>query len=237
AGTNNYTQAGAYAQIRGIFNYHAVSLNWGDIGYQFLVDKYGTIYEGRRGALDAPVQGAQAGGLNTDTIGVSAMGNYDVTAAPAIMVTAIERVLAWQGARYNVNPTGTTRLTQSGKGTARWTSGTTVTVPTILGHKVTNSTACPGRYLDAQLRSTFLRMVGNAQVKQPPARPSLPSNSYRLDSTGTQATASWNQVSGADHYQIMYRAVPQGGGAITNQAWSAGKTGTATSTVLSNLPG
>ncbi|MGM7667184.1 S-layer homology domain-containing protein [Microbacterium sp. A93] len=240
AGSNNYSASGAYAQIRGIFTYHAVNLRWGDIGYQFLVDKYGKIYQGRRGSIDAPVVGAQAGGFNTDTIGVSAMGNYDVASAPAAMVRAIERVLAWQADRYDVDPTASTRLTQSGKGTARWSSGTTVTVPTILGHKVTNSTACPGRYLDAQLptiRKNVDRLVANAQVKQPPAQPSLPSNSYRLDGTGTQATASWNQVSGADHYQIMYRAVPQGGGAITNQPWSAGKTGTATSTVLSNLPG
>ncbi len=151
AGSNNYTASGAYAQIRGIFQYHAVSLNWGDIGYQFLVDKYGNIFQGRRGSIEKPVQGAQAGGFNTDTIGISAMGNYDIASAPAPMVRAIEKVLAWQAYRYDVNPTANVTLTQRGKGTARWSDGTRVTVPTILGHKVTNSTACPGRYLDAQL--------------------------------------------------------------------------------------
>jgi hypothetical protein len=245
AGSNNYTQAGAYAQIRGIFSYHAVSLQWGDIGYQFLVDKFGTIYQGRRGSLDAPVMGAQAGGFNTDTIGVSAMGNYDVTAAPAAMVKAIERVLAWQAYRYDVNPTGSTRLTQSGKGTARWSSGTTVTVPTILGHKVTNFTACPGRYLDAQI-PTIRRNVdtlvdravrNNGGTTQAPGRPSLPSNPYTLDSDGVVATGRWNAVSGADGYQIMYRAVPHGGGSITSQPWTAGKTGTDRSTTLSNNAG
>ncbi|WMY77231.1 S-layer homology domain-containing protein [Citricoccus sp. I39-566] len=240
AGSNNYSASGAYAQIRGIFTYHAVNLAWGDIGYQFLVDKYGKIYQGRRGSIDAPVVGAQAGGFNTDTIGVSAMGNYDVASAPAAMVRAIERVLAWQAHRYDVDPTANTRLTQSGKGTARWSSGTTVTVPTILGHKVTNMTACPGRYLDAQLptiRRNVDRMVANAEQNQAPGQPSLPSNPYRLTGTGTQAHAYWNAVPGADEYQIMYRAVPQGGGSISSQQWIAGKTGTATNYLLTNAPG
>ncbi|MFC0247038.1 N-acetylmuramoyl-L-alanine amidase, partial [Citricoccus parietis] len=175
AGSNNYSASGAYAQIRGIFQYHAVSLDWGDIGYQFLVDKYGNIFQGRRGSIEKPVQGAQAGGFNTDTIGISAMGNYDIASAPAPMVRAIEKVLAWQAYRYDVDPTAKVTLTQRGKGTARWSDGTRVTVPTILGHKVTNSTACPGRYLDAQLptiRKNVDRLV--AAAKSQYGEPQLP---------------------------------------------------------------
>ncbi|GAA1120148.1 S-layer homology domain-containing protein [Citricoccus alkalitolerans] len=240
AGSNNYTESGAYAQIRGIYSYHARSLAWGDIGYQFLVDKYGNIFQGRRGSIEKPVQGAQAGGFNSDTIGISAMGNYDIASAPAPMVRAIEKVLAWQAYRYDVDPSATTTLTQRGKSTARWSDGTRVTVPTILGHTVTNTTACPGRYLNAQLptiRKNVDRLVAAAGANQKPGTPSLPSNHYRLGSPGTQATAYWNAVSGADQYQIMYRAVSQGGGAISNQAWTAGKTVTGTSTLLSNAPG
>ncbi|GAA1674396.1 hypothetical protein GCM10010977_27640 [Citricoccus zhacaiensis] len=240
AGSNNYSASGAYAQIRGIFKYHAVSLNWGDIGYQFLVDKYGNIFQGRRGSIEKPVQGAQAGGFNSDTIGISAMGDYDVASAPAPMVRSIEKVLAWQAYRYDVDPTATVTLTQRGKSSARWSDGTRVTVPTILGHRVTNTTACPGRYLNAQLptiRKNVDRLVAAAQANEKPGTPSLPSNHYRVSSPGAQATARWNAVSGADHYQIMYRAVPQGGGAVSNQTWIAGKTVTGTSTQLSNTPG
>ncbi|QCU78193.1 hypothetical protein E7744_08405 [Citricoccus sp. SGAir0253] len=244
AGSNSYTPSGAYAQIRGIFTYHAKTLGWGDIGYQFLVDKYGTIYQGRRGSIDAPVMGAQAGGFNTDTIGVSAMGNYQEAAAPAAMVDAIERVLAWQAYRYGVDPTGTTRLTQSGKGTARWTSGTTVTVPTILGHKVTNFTSCPGQYLDAKIpsiRSSVDQRVNAALTRYgqatPLTAPTLPWNRYVLSTPGLKATARWNAVPGATGYQIMYRAVPHDGGAVGNQPWIAGKTVSTTSTTLTNEPG
>ncbi|WP_010145808.1 N-acetylmuramoyl-L-alanine amidase, partial [Citricoccus sp. CH26A] len=229
AGSNNYTKAGAYAQIRGIFTYHAVNLQWGDIGYQFLVDKFGTIYQGRRGSIDAPVPGAQAGGFNTDTIGVSAMGNYDVVAAPAAMVTAIERVLAWQAYRYDVDPKGTTRLTQSGKGTARWSSGTTVTVPTILGHKVTNFTACPGRYLDAQI-PTIRRKVDaavKAAVDQHGDVPSTPPpgevRAEKQQWSRGRLSVWWTRPAGVvDQYEVMRRTAPAGTsdyGAWTTVKW------------------
>jgi uncharacterized protein with LGFP repeats len=250
AGSNNYTAAGAYAQIRGIFTYHAKTLAWGDIGYQFLVDKYGNIFQGRRGSIDKPVQGAQAGGFNTDTIGVSAMGNYDVAAAPAGMVNAIEKVLAWQAYRYGVNPTGSTTLTQRGNAaSARWSDGKRVSVPTILGHKVTNTTACPGRYLDAKLpsiRKDVAALVNAAESRDnavtptpTPAvkRPGLPSNPYKLAAPGSTTTLDWNPVSGVDHYQVMYRSVPHGGGNVADQKWLAGRTTKSTSLVVSAEPG
>lgn len=249
AGSNTYTRAGAYEQIRGIHRYHASTLGWGDIGYQFLVDRYGVIYEGRRGAIDAPVIGAQAGGFNTDTIGVSAMGRFDDSSAgaqpPAVMVSAMEQVLAWQAFRYGVDPTATVRLTQSGKGTARWTSGTTVTVNTILGHTTTNATECPGPYLMAQLPSIRSRVAASVdaaeklQGQEPgiPEAPGLPAASYILSADGMQARTSWNPVPGATHYQIMYRAQPHGGGGISTQPWLAGRTTQGTSLTLSTDPG
>lgn len=82
AGTNNYSKAQAYAQIRSVYRYHAVTLGWPDIGYHFLVDRYGTIYEGRRGSINSLPLGAQAGGFNTNTFGISAMGNFDEASPP-----------------------------------------------------------------------------------------------------------------------------------------------------------
>ncbi|MEW1982057.1 N-acetylmuramoyl-L-alanine amidase, partial [Citricoccus sp. NPDC079358] len=213
AGSNNYTESGAYAQIRGIYSYHARSLAWGDIGYQFLVDKYGNIFQGRRGSIEKPVQGAQAGGFNSDTIGISAMGNYDVASAPAPMVRAIEKVLAWQAYRYDVDPTANVTLTQRGKGTARWSDGTRVTVPTILGHKVTNSTACPGRYLDAQLptiRKNVDRLV--AAAKSQYGEPQLPGFVTPLTKVweNGRLTVTWRAGANVDRYRIMRRVAPAG---------------------------
>ncbi|NUL45207.1 SpoIID/LytB domain-containing protein [Cellulosimicrobium funkei] len=214
AGSNNYTESGAYAQIRGIFQYHAVSLNWGDIGYQFLVDKYGNIFQGRRGSIEKPVQGAQAGGFNTDTIGISAMGNYDVASAPAPMVRAIEKVLAWQAYRYGVDPTSTVTLTQRGNASsARWSDGHRVSVPTILGHKVTNTTACPGRYLDAQLptiRRNVDSAVDAARQKYDQAQPPSTVVAGKQEWTGDRLSIWWNKSARADYYKVFTRTAPVG---------------------------
>ena len=152
AGTNNYTRAQAYGQIRAIFSYHTESLRWGDIGYNFLVDRYGTIYEGRRGSMDSLPLGAQAGGFNTDTFGISTMGNFDEANPPAAMVESLKKVLAWKGHEHGINATGTTTLTSAGS-TSKYSRGTRVNVNTILGHRDTHATACPGRYLYSQLPS------------------------------------------------------------------------------------
>ncbi|WP_161485746.1 SH3 domain-containing protein [Enteractinococcus helveticum] len=152
AGTNNYSRAQAYAQVRAVHNYHAGTLRWGDIGYNFLIDRYGTIYEGRRGSIDSLPVGAQAGGFNTNTFGISTIGNFEIASPPAAMVESLKKVLAWKGLQHGINAAGTTSLTSAG-GSSKHSSGTRVTVNTILGHKDTHATACPGRYLYSQLPS------------------------------------------------------------------------------------
>ena len=80
AGTNNYTMDQSASIVRGIYHYHAVTLDWGDIGYNFLVDKWGRAFEGRKGTLSSPagkmVAGAHDQGFNSGTMGISMMGTY-----------------------------------------------------------------------------------------------------------------------------------------------------------------
>lgn len=244
ASTNNYTKSTAAQQIRAIYSYHTRSLGWPDMGYNFLIDKSGTIYEGRKGSLDKLVIGSQAAGFNTDTIGISALGNYEITQPPAALVSSIEKVMAWQAARWGLNPTGTTTLTSraSAGSTSRYSYGTTITVPTIIGHRVTSATACPGQYLNPKLptiRTNVKKLIdaneATPEAPEPPATPGSPS--YKLNADGLSAQASWSAVS-ADHYQIMYRAVPQGDTtAVSSKPWIAGRTTTGRSITLSADPG
>ena len=151
ADSNDYTAAEVPAIMRSIYRYHTVSLGWGDLGYNVVVDKFGRLWEGRYGGLNSTVVGAHAGGFNTGTFGVSMLGNYDAAPTTPVMIDAVAAIIAWKFSLYGVDPAGTTTLTSGGGGTARYAAGERVTLPTIFGHRDVGSTVCPGRYGYAQL--------------------------------------------------------------------------------------
>ena len=151
ASSNDYTAATAAAQIRGIYAYDTKGLGWSDIAYNFLVDKYGRIYEGRAGSITRAVRGAHAMGFNTDTMGIAALGNYETTAAPSVMVDSIAKVAGWKLSQYGVDPSATTRLTSAGGTGTKYAKGVVATLPTVNAHQNTSYTLCPGRYLYPQM--------------------------------------------------------------------------------------
>lgn len=140
AGTNTYTQAQSADLVRGIWNYHTFGQGWGDIGYNFLVDKYGTIYEGREGTLTAQPGymsvGAHAAPANTNSVGISVMGEYTKIQPTTESIDSVVDVLAWQFSMANINPLGTRTYTTN--------AGATKTISTVAGHKDVSATACPG---------------------------------------------------------------------------------------------
>ncbi|WP_436502163.1 N-acetylmuramoyl-L-alanine amidase [Actinokineospora sp. HUAS TT18] len=144
AGTNDYTCAESASLIRAIYRYHAIDMDWGDIGYSALVDKCGTVFEGRTGGLQYPTIGAHTGGFNTYVFGISMLGTFTSVPPSDAQHEAVSRIAAWKlGGSYR-NPLGTTQLTSKGGGTARWPAGTTVTLPVIFGHRDSGFTECPG---------------------------------------------------------------------------------------------
>ncbi|MGY2084925.1 N-acetylmuramoyl-L-alanine amidase [Blastococcus sp. SYSU DS0539] len=167
ADTNNYSADQVPAMMRSIYRYHAVSLGWGDIGYNVIVDKFGRLWEGRDGGLASTVIGAHAGGFNTSTFGVSMLGNYDTAATPQVMVDAVGAIIAWKFSLFGVDPHGTATLTSGG--TNLYPAGRRVTLPTVFGHRDTKSTACPGRYGYARLgeiRDRAAALIRNAVTPQ-----------------------------------------------------------------------
>ena len=138
AGVNAYTKDEVPGILRGMYDYHVNTLGWDDIGYNVLVDKWGRLWEGRFGGLDQAVIGAQAAGVNSETFGISAMGNYEEVDAPEAMVTSIESFVAWKLGIHDVDPTG--RAVIGGE-----------EHDTIVGHREVGQTVCPGQYLNARL--------------------------------------------------------------------------------------
>src|SRR5262249_58362955 len=96
AGSNSYTRTQAAAIVRGIELYHVKGNGWNDIGYNFLVDRFGTIYEGRGGGVERNVIGAHSLGFNTGTVGVALIGNFQYTTPPKAMRDALVKLLAWR---------------------------------------------------------------------------------------------------------------------------------------------
>ena len=200
ADSNNYTADQVPQIMRSIYRYHTVSLGWGDIGYNVIVDKFGRLFEGRAGGLASTVMGAHAGGFNTSTFGVSMLGNYDLVEVPQATVDSVAAIIAWKFSLFGINPKGTTVLTSSGGGTSKYASGTQVTLPTIFAHRQVGSTVCPGRYGYARLPEIRDKVVSLSGSQTPIT------DRYRADAAlrttlGAATTGEWSTGDGRGHYQ------------------------------------
>ncbi len=136
---NDYTEDQVPAILRSIYAYHVKSRGWSDIGYNFLVDRFGRIWEGRYGGIDKPVVGAHTLNYNQYSFAMSAIGNYETAQPTDVMLRAYGQLFAWKLSLSGVNPASTSQKIGSG------------TFQAINGHRDAGSTACPGKYLYAQL--------------------------------------------------------------------------------------
>ena len=144
AGSNNYTKEQSAGIVRGIYTYHAVNLGWCDVGYAFLVDKYGQAFEGRAGGMSKNVQGAHAGGFNANTFGISMMGDYSSIAPPDVTIQKVGQIIGWRLAIAGVDPKGKDQHVSEGTSYSKYAQGTRVTLPNIFAHRDVGTTTCPG---------------------------------------------------------------------------------------------
>ncbi|MDT0437855.1 MULTISPECIES: peptidoglycan recognition protein [Streptomyces] len=158
---NGYSCGQSASVIRGIYRYHVKSLHWRDIGYNFLVDKCGKIYEGRAGGVGKAVLGAHTLGFNTNSTGIAVLGSFGSAKPPTAAVTAVARLSAWKLGLYGANPRGTTYLKSGGGNLYR--KGKNVRLNVISGHRDGFATDCPGGQLYSRLgtiRTTAARDQG-----------------------------------------------------------------------------
>ncbi|MFE4775405.1 peptidoglycan recognition protein [Streptomyces sp. NPDC056713] len=156
-GANDYSCADSASIVRGIYAYHVDVEGWNDIGYNFLVDKCGTVFEGRAGGTDLPVLGAHTYGWNRESTGIAVLGNYVSTTASNAALTSIARIAAWKLGQYGGDPAGTVQLTAGATQTnyfaKSFTAGTQYTFNRISGHRDGFNTQCPGGSLYGQLQT------------------------------------------------------------------------------------
>src|SRR5674476_720105 len=160
--SNDYTPDQVPGIIRGIYAYHAQTLGWGDIGYNFLVDRFGRIWEGRYGGMDKPVIGGQVYNYNQVSTGVSAIGTFTSAAVPQAMTDALKRILAWKLSLAGIPATGASPI-QAPNGT---------NIQRISGHRDVGGTTCPGDSMEARLPE--IRAGAAAVMATAPAAPAPP---------------------------------------------------------------
>ncbi|WP_444665061.1 cell wall-binding repeat-containing protein [Cellulomonas sp. CW35] len=166
---NDYTRAQAPALVRGIYEYHIKGRGWSDVGYHFLVDRFGTVYEGRKGSLDKVPLGVHSGGFNTNTIGIAIIGEFTSKVPSTTVLRAVAQVASWKLASYGRDPLGTTVLTaRSGSTHPKRKPGWRGELPVIMGHRDVGSTACPGQMVYNRLST--IRSYAADQVNRVTSR-------------------------------------------------------------------
>ncbi|MFJ6296477.1 peptidoglycan recognition protein [Streptomyces griseoviridis] len=166
-GSNTYACADSASLVRGVYAYHVLVNGWKDIGYNFLVDKCGTIFEGRKGGTGLPVLGAHTYGWNRDSTGVAVLGDHTATPASDAALASIARIAAWKLGQYGAEPTGTVQLTagatQKNFTGRSFTTGQSYPFERISAHRDGFNTECPGGSLYAQLPAIRTLAAGPVQ--------------------------------------------------------------------------
>ena len=155
AGTNDYAQTDVPGIIAGIDYYHTVTLGWGDIGYNFLVDKYGGMWEGREGSMDAAgnsmIVGGHAYGNNEHSVGIAALGDYTAVQPTPQLLNAYATIIKYRFDLAGLNASDTSGFTNmNGQ-----------SLPRIFGHRDVYPTECPGAQIYSQIPA-LIQQVGNA---------------------------------------------------------------------------
>lgn len=208
AGVNGYSEVDVPRILRGLYA-HALSTGYSDLQYNFLVDRFGRLWEGRYGGMDRPVRGGHTGGFNADTFAVAALGNFETAGPPAGMLDSVSRLMAWKLSLHGRDATGKTTLTSSGGAgtTSRYPAGTAVTVNVIAPHREVGITACPGGLIAAVMSTIRSKAKGYATTTPPPP-PSTPVAAALLSPTQAVAAAAYPST------KVSVRA-----GVATTQSW------------------
>ncbi len=157
-----YTAAEASSIVLGICRYHRNGNGWNDIGYNALVDRFGTLYAGRAGGLQRAGIGAHAQGFNGETTGIAAIGTHTSTPMTPATLDSIVNYLAWKLSVHAAPAQGKVMMSSAGGSASRYEAGQRVRLQRIVGHRQVGLTACPGTAAFAQL--PLIRRVAQERI-------------------------------------------------------------------------
>lgn len=141
------------ARVRAIYRFHTVDEDFGDIGYHFLIDEAGLVYEGRWSGTDGTpgfdatgrmVNAAHVGGFNAGNVGIALLGTFTDRAPTPAARQSLTNLLAEILGQRQLDPLATVNYVNP-------ISGATRTVAAIPGHRDWAATLCPGGVLGGQL--------------------------------------------------------------------------------------
>ncbi len=202
ATSNSYSAADSPAIVRSTYQYHVGVNGWDDVGYNFMIDKYGKVFEGRAGGIRDAVIGAHAQGFNTGSTGASLIGTFQSSDPPGAAMDSLRNLLAWKLDLHHVNPKGS--LTVVSGGSQKYPAGQSVNIPTIVGHRDTQSTQCPGDRVMSRLGSlrSAVHDRGLPKIFNPIASPPVftPNGDGSGDQQRLRATTA-----GANSWRIRVR--------------------------------
>lgn len=168
ASSNSYKQATVAKQIRAFYGLHTSTKGWPDVAYNFLVDRFGGIWEGRSGSLTAPVKGDATGGSQGFALLCCFIGDHrDIPPSPEA-TGAMVRLIAWLAGQYHIDTSPGATTSFVSRGSTRWPAGTSVTTSTIAGHRDMSLTECPGDAAYALVRNRLPEVATRLRWNSPP---------------------------------------------------------------------
>jgi hypothetical protein len=200
---NSYTAAQVPQILRSVQAYHLDARGFDDIAYNFVVDRFGRIWEGRAGGTTNVVVGGHSQGFNTGAVGVVALGDFRTASVTTAMFESIARVIAWKLALHRVDPRSTVPFTSAGS--SKYPAGTTVTLRRVVGHGDVQATSCPGTKLIARLPALRTRVAELVPSYQAGLGPLL----LGPDVTGDQLTDPFEYRTGGGA-DVQWRATASG---------------------------
>jgi len=145
ASPNDYGQEDVIPTLRGFHRFHTgPEKGWPDLAYNFTIDRFGDIWEGRQGSIAGPVRGDATGGSQGFAILCSLIGNYADAPVSDPAQASLVALLAWLAETYQIDTAPGATVDFVSRGSNRWSAGETVTARTISGHREMSKTACPG---------------------------------------------------------------------------------------------